>query len=321
LSIGAFVPFTPSNNPPRRIAPKEHLTGQGRKMAKSERKEETEMQAEAIAEEASKAENKVEAEEHGEIDIFEKVRRADLKAQEAAKKKAEPSEEESEEAKKEAKKAKKSKKSEKAKKAHKRSKKYQDIVSLVDKTHTYTLDEAVELVKKTSISKFGGSVDMHVKIAKIKAKKGPGETFRALVELPSGTGKSKNIVVLTEEIIEEIFKAKTAEADIYLAAPEIMPKVGKIARILGTQGKMPNPKSGTVTSDIDKTKEALEGGRIELRADASNVMHQSIGRLDWEDDKLKANYHAIIAVLPKSKIQSVTLAPTMGPGVKIAFKK
>jgi large subunit ribosomal protein L1 len=142
-----------------------------------------------------------------------------------------------------------------------------------------------------------------------------------MVDLPSGTGKSKNIAVLDEAMIEEIFKSKAANADIYLASPEIMPKVGKIARILGTQGKMPSPKSGTVTSDVEKTKEALEGGRIDLRADAGNVLHQAIGRLDWDNDKLMANYFAIIAVLPKSKIQSITFAPTMGPGVKVAFKK
>ncbi|MFA6423201.1 MAG: hypothetical protein WCW17_01985 [Patescibacteria group bacterium] len=204
------------------------------------------------------------------------------------------------------------------KKKNPRSQKYIAATSDFEKEKLYSVDEAIDLAKKMSYSKFVGSMELHIKIAQTKSKKkGPTETNRFLVDLPFGTGKTKEIVVLDEAIIEEIFKTKSATADIYLATPEIMPKVGKIARILGTQGKMPNPKSGTVTTDIEKTKEALASGRIELRADGGNVFHQTVGKLDFENDKLKQNIAAVLSVLPKAKIKSLVIAPTMGAGIKV----
>lgn len=247
------------------------------------------------------------AEESGEEESSEKV------------KKPKKVQEELKEEKKQVKEEKKSKG--KVKKASARSKKYQEIVALVEKEKLYPVDEAIDLVKKVSYSKFVGSLEIHIRISQNKSKKkGPTESTRFMVDLPNGTGKTKTVVVLNDDLIEEISKTKTVPADIYLATPDMMPKVGKIARILGTQGKMPNPKSGTVTNDIEKTKEALVSGRVELRADGGNIIHQAIGRLDWDNDKLKQNYQAVVAVLPKAKIMSLTLAPSMGPGVKVKIK-
>lgn len=197
-----------------------------------------------------------------------------------------------------------------------RSKKYQKAKELINRTKKYKLEEAIELVKKTSYSKFEGSVELHIKL--VKSGKNP-QPFRQLISLPYGTGKKLNIIVLDEPKISDIAKSKKTDFDIALATPQIMPKIAKIAKILGPKGLMPNPKSKTITTNPEKTKKELEAGKIEVKEDKSGIIHQLVGKTDWDKDKIKENIKTILKYLPISKLQSVTICATMGPGIKIIF--
>lgn len=195
-----------------------------------------------------------------------------------------------------------------------RSHRYQEAKSQVDSKKTYSKDEAVELVKKTSTVKFDASVEVHIVM---EQKKKETETFRGLLSLPHGTGKELKVVILDEKKIEEIAATKKADFDIALSTPEMMPKVAKIAKILGPQGKMPNPKSGTVTENPQKTLEEIKKGKIEYKADSLGIIHLGIGKVSWDLKKLLENLQAILSVLPAHKIKLVYLASSMGPSVKV----
>lgn len=196
-----------------------------------------------------------------------------------------------------------------------RSQKYKKALILVDRSKLYSLDEAVDLVKKTSYSKFDGSVEMHVRLG---SKKG-GEpiAFRKLISLAHQAGKEPKIAIIDEALIEKISKEKKADYDILLATPEIMPKLAKIARILGPQGKMPNPKSGTVTKEPQKVIQDIKSGKIEIKTDKQGNIHQVLGKVSWEDAKLKENISAVLASLSASQIVGATLCASMGPGIKV----
>ena len=191
-----------------------------------------------------------------------------------------------------------------------RGKKYRAIASLVEKNKTYSLEEALELVKKVSITSFDGAVEMHVKVK--------GEAIRGTVSLPAGSGKTKKVAIATDEVIEAIANGKI-DFDVLLSSPAQMPKLAKYAKLLGPKGLMPSPKAGTVTDDLEKAQEEIGGGRVEYRADKAGIVHLSIGRISFPIEKLVENYRAVEAILLSAKIVSISVSPTMGPGVKVAL--
>lgn len=199
------------------------------------------------------------------------------------------------------------------KKPKQRGKKYQEASKLVDRNNFYLVDDALELVNKTSYTKFDSSIELHIRL---KAKKGD-EGLRGLVELPYKAGKEKKIVVLDEELIEKIAKDGKADYDILIATTQLMPKLTKIAKILGPQGKMPNHKSGTITADPEKVIGEFKKGKIEYRSDKNGIIHQVIGKTSWEKEKVLKNYQVLLAVLPQNRIQSIVISSTMGPGIKV----
>ena len=205
-------------------------------------------------------------------------------------------------------------KKEKVGQAKVRSQKYQDAFSLIDQTKKYEIGEAIELAKKTSLTKFDGNVEVHLRLL---AKTGKPENLRGLMKYPHPTGRSIKVVVLDEKEAAKIEKTGKAEADIYLATPQMMTKIAKLARILGPKGKMPNPKSRTITTDPEKIKKELEGGQIEYKTDAFGSIHQVIGKVSADKKVLEENFRALLATLPLEKITAITVCATMGPGVKV----
>lgn len=196
-----------------------------------------------------------------------------------------------------------------------RSAKYKAALEALDRTKSYKLDQALELAKTASYSTFVGSIELHARIAVKKGKTTEG--VRGLFQLPHGTGKSVNAVVLTEEIIAEIAKTKQAPYDVLIAPKQLMPKVAAIAKILGPIGKMPSPKAGTVTEDPNEALQAIQSGRVEYRTDASNNIHLTIGKADWDEKKLLENAEAALNALPRNQLLSVTVTASMGPGVRV----
>jgi large subunit ribosomal protein L1 len=199
-------------------------------------------------------------------------------------------------------------------KAKIRSKKYQEIIKLIERTKKYDVAEAIGLVKKTSSTKFDGNVEVHLRLL---AKTGKPENLRGLIKYPHPTGKSVKVVVIDEKIAKDIEKTGKAEADIYLATPAMMSKIAKLAKILGPKGKMPNPKSGTITENPVKTQKELETGQVEYKTDSFGNIHQVIGKVSATPKILEENFQVLLAALPQDKIVSVTLHATMGPGIKV----
>lgn len=199
-------------------------------------------------------------------------------------------------------------------KAKVRSKKYQKARALIDPVKKYEIGEAFDLVKKTSLSKFDGNVEVHVRLL---GKSGKPEQLRGLLNYPHPTGRKINVVILDEKQIAEIEKTSKAPADIYLATPEMMPKIAKLAKILGPKGKMPNPKSGTISKDPEKVKKELEGGQVEYKTDSFGNIHQIIGKVSADQKVLEENFKMLLSVLPTERIMSATICATMGPAIKV----
>ena len=224
----------------------------------------------------------------------------------------------------------------------KKGKKYIKAMELVEKHKAYTKEEAIELVKKTSTSNFDGSVEIAVRL-NVDTKKTDQQVRGALV-LPNGTGKAKRVLVLTkndaqskaakeaqadfvggEELIDKIAKENWLDFDVIIATPEMMPLLGKIGKLLGPRGLMPNPKTGTVTTDVAKAIEDVKKGRIEFRTDSYGNVHAIIGKVSFDEAKLVENLMAFMNVIIKSKpttvkgqfIKNVSVSSTMGPGIKI----
>ena len=224
----------------------------------------------------------------------------------------------------------------------KKGKKYIKAVELYDKHKAYTKEEAIDLVKKTSISKFDGSVEIAVRL-NVDTKK-TDQQVRGAIVLPNGTGKAKRVLVLTkndnkakdakeagaeyaggEELVDKIAKENWLDFDVIIATPEMMPLLGKIGKVLGPRGLMPNPKTGTVTTDTVKAIEDVKKGRIEYRTDSYGNVHTIIGKVSFDNDKLVENLVAFMNVIVKSKpqtakgqfIKNVSVSSTMGPGIKI----
>lgn len=201
-----------------------------------------------------------------------------------------------------------------------RSKKYLAARAKVEPGKLYQLPEALTLIKELSMTKFDGSVEIHLRLNKKKAK-GSTESSRGVVHLPHGTGKEKKVVVLDEKMIDEIAKTKKMDFDICIASPELMPKVAKIAKILGPKGKMPDPKSGTVTNDPKKVMEEIKSGKTEYRVDASGIVHQIIGKVSWDEVKLAENARVVMAIYPKSRLNSVFVTASIAPSIPLDLSK
>jgi large subunit ribosomal protein L1 len=223
----------------------------------------------------------------------------------------------------------------------KSGKKYVEASKLVDKTKLYTVEEAVELVKKTAITNFDGSIDLAINL-NIDTKKAD-QQMRGSIVLPNGTGKSKKVCVIAKgaqaeaaknagadfvgekELIEKISKENWFDFDVIVATPEMMPELGKIGKVLGPKGLMPNPKTGTVTMDTAKAVEDIKKGMIEYRADSYGIIHTLVGKNSFDNEKLIENIKAFVEKINKAKpttvkgnyIISISIASTMGPGIKI----
>ncbi len=223
----------------------------------------------------------------------------------------------------------------------KKSKKYLEALGKVEKGKLYTLDEAVKLVKDTSISKFDGTIEIAVRL-NLDTKKND-QQLRGAIVLPHGTGKNMKVLVLAKadqakaaveagadyvgdvDMIGKIEKENWFDFDVIIATPEMMPLLGKLGKVLGPKGLMPNPKTGTVTTDTKKAVEDVKKGRVEYRTDSYANVHAVVGKASFDDNKLAENVKAFMDVIIKSKPQAakgvylkgVSLSSTMGPGVKV----
>jgi len=219
----------------------------------------------------------------------------------------------------------------------KRSKKYKKALENIDKSKEYTLEEAIELLPKVNICSFDSSVDIHLKIRlKEKQKK---LSIKGSTKLPNKVGQSVRIAVITtnehqeeaksadivggEDLIQKIEKGEI-DFDILIATPDIMAKVAKLGRILGPKGKMPNPKNGTVTTDLDGTIESYKEGKTNFKVDKQGGIHMKIGSINMEKEKLQENIITFLkAVYQEIKnlnpvpFKSIILAPSMGPSIKL----
>ena len=227
----------------------------------------------------------------------------------------------------------------------KRGKNYTESLKLIDKEKYYEGREAVELAVKTSKAKFDETVELHVKLG-IDSRHADQQVRGAIV-LPHGTGKTVKVVVFAKDL--KVDEAKSAGADfvggedlinkiqtegwldfdVAVATPDMMGVVGKVARVLGPKGLMSNPKSGTVTFDLEKAIKEIKAGKVEYRVDKANIIHVPIGKVSFGADKLEENLKTIMQAIVKAKpssakgkyLRSVTIATTMGPGVKLNTTK
>jgi large subunit ribosomal protein L1 len=223
----------------------------------------------------------------------------------------------------------------------KRGKNYLEKVKKVDKTKLYDLNEAIALVKENATAKFDETIEMHLKLG--VDSRHADQQVRGAVVLPNGTGKTVRVLVFAkgdkvkealdagadyaggEELVEKIQKENWFEFDVAVATNDMMGVVGKIGRVLGPKGLMPNPKSGTVTMDIAKAVSDIKAGKVEYRLDKSNIIHVPVGKASFEDEKLAENIDVLMDAVKKAKpaaakgqyFRSVTLTSTMGPGIKI----
>ncbi len=223
-------------------------------------------------------------------------------------------------------------------------KKYQDAVKLIEAEKAYDPAEGIELVQKTSVTKFDGTVEVAVRLG--VDPKYPDQQVRGAVVLPHGTGKSKTVLVFAkgdkakeaeeagadfvgaEELVSKIQGGWT-EFDVAVATPDMMGTVGRLGKILGPKGLMPNPKVGTVTLDVTRAINEIKAGKIEYRTDKAGNIHAPIGKVSFEADKLMDNFHTLIETLIKVKpsgakgqyIKAITLSTTMGPGVPVNILK
>ena len=223
----------------------------------------------------------------------------------------------------------------------KKSKRYASVVSKVDKKKSYTVEEAIKLVKESSSAKFDETVEvaMNMNLDTRKAD----QQLRGAVVLPNGTGKSQTVLVLAKgdqakaakeagadfvgdaDMIEKIEKENWFGYDVIIATPEMMPMLGKIGKVLGPKGLMPNPKTGTVTMDVKKAVEDTKKGKVEYRTDSFGNIHGIIGKASFDETKLVENLKTFVSTIIKLKptsvkgnyIKNISVSSTMGPGVKI----
>ena len=224
----------------------------------------------------------------------------------------------------------------------KKSKRYSAIMESFDKTQTYDVAEAVKNVKSFANAKFDETVEMHIRLG--VDGRHADQQVRGATVLPHGTGKSKKVLVFAkgakaeeaeaagadyvgaEDLAEKIQKENWFDFDSVVATPDMMGVVGRLGKVLGPKGLMPNPKSGTVTMDVQKALEEIKAGKVEYRLDKANIIHVIIGKCSFSEEQLVENANALIQVVAKAKpaaakgqyFKSVTVTSTMGPGVKIS---
>ena len=223
----------------------------------------------------------------------------------------------------------------------KRGKKYVEAAKLIDRSVLYDKEEAIALVKKSATAKFDETIEAHIRTG--CDGRHADQQIRGAVVLPHGTGKKVRILVFAKdakaeeakaagadyvggmELIEKIQKENWFEFDVVVATPDMMGVVGRIGRVLGPKGLMPNPKAGTVTMDVTKAINDIKAGKIEYRLDKTNIIHVPVGKASFTEEQLADNFQTLIDAINKARpaavkgqfLKSVTLTSTMGPGVKV----
>ena len=227
----------------------------------------------------------------------------------------------------------------------KRGKKYQEAAKLIERGNLYDKAEAISLVKKTAVAKFDETIEAHIRTG--CDGRHADQQIRGAVVLPHGTGKKVRILVFAKDAKAEEAKAAGAdyvgaedlipriqnegwfEFDVVVATPDMMGVVGRLGRVLGPKGLMPNPKAGTVTMDVTKAVNDIKAGKIEYRLDKTNIIHVPVGKASFTEEQLADNFQTLIDAINKAKpaavkgqyLKSVTLTSTMGPGVKLNVAK
>jgi large subunit ribosomal protein L1 len=227
----------------------------------------------------------------------------------------------------------------------KRGKKYNEAVKSFDKTAQYDVNDAVKYVKQVATAKFDETIEAHIRLG--VDGRHADQQVRGAVVLPHGTGKTVRVLVFAkgdklaeaeaagadfvggDELIPKIQNENWFEFDVVVATPDMMGVVGRLGRVLGPKGLMPNPKAGTVTMDVAKAVADIKAGKIEYRLDKTNIIHVPMGKASFTEEQLADNFQALIGAIIKAKpaaakgqyLKSVTIAPTMGPGVKLNTSK
>ena len=222
-----------------------------------------------------------------------------------------------------------------------KSKKYTQAVAKIDRTKLYDSKEALDLVAEIASAKFDETVEAHIKLG--VDGRHADQQVRGAIVLPHGTGKTKRVLVFAkgekateaqaagadfvgaEDLVQKIQKENWFEFDVVVATPDMMGVVGRLGRVLGPKGLMPNPKSGTVTFDVTKAIEEIKDGKVEYRLDKNNIVHVPVGKVSFGGEKLAENFATLMSAIVKAKpasakgtyLRSITVASTMGPGVKI----
>lgn len=198
-----------------------------------------------------------------------------------------------------------------------RSKRYQEALKLVEKDTLYPLPKAVALTKKTSTTKFDGTIELHINLNPLSL--GEKTDLRGSVSLPHGTGKEVRVAIADDALVAQVEKG-IIEFDVLVAHPSMMGKLAKVARTLGPKGLMPNPKTGTVSETPEKRAKELSQGQVNFKTEPANpIIHMRVGKVSFEDKKLEENVKAVLVAVGVNKIARVTLSSSMGPGVKVAL--
>lgn len=224
-------------------------------------------------------------------------------------------------------------------------KRYAEVSKLVDRTKLYDTDEAISILKQSAKAKFDETVELHIKLG--VDGRHADQQVRGAVVLPHGTGKTKRVLVIAkgekaieaekagadfvgaEDMVQKIQNENWFDFDVIVATPDMMGLIGRLGRVLGPKGLMPNPKSGTVTFDLAKAVDEIKAGKVEYRLDKTNIVHVSIGKVSFEANQIQENLKALMEALVKAKpsaakgtyLRSVTLTSTMGPGIRMNAAK
>ncbi len=227
----------------------------------------------------------------------------------------------------------------------KRGKKYKEAAKAIDRSTLYDVNEAIALAKKSAVAKFDETIEVHIRTG--CDGRHADQQIRGAVVLPHGTGKTVRVLVFAknakadeaaaagadfvggEELVPKIQKEGWLDFDVVVATPDMMGVVGRLGRVLGPKGLMPNPKAGTVTMDVTKAINDIKAGKIEYRLDKTNIIHVPIGKASFTEEQLTDNFQTLMEAIIKARpsalkgqfLKSVTIAPTMGPGVKLNTAK
>ena len=223
----------------------------------------------------------------------------------------------------------------------KKGKRYVESAKLVDRTNLYDVEEAVSIIKKTANAKFDETIEAHIKLG--VDGRHADQQVRGAVVLPHGTGKKVRVLVFAkgdkveeaqaagadfvggQELVPKIQNEGWLDFDVVVATPDMMGVVGRLVRVLGPKGLMPNPKAGTVTMDVTKAVNDIKAGKIEYRLDKTNIIHVPVGKASFTEEQLADNFHTLMGAIVKAKpaaakgqyLRSVTITSTMGPGIKL----